>query len=565
MPDLQIDGLTDAHEIGRGAFGIVYRAREAALDRDVAVKVLYSAGLDSDTRDRFDREIRAMGALSGHPNIVTVYYGGIDPEGNPYIAMEYEANGALGSQLRSGPPLAWPSAVSIGIRIAGALETAHRHHLLHRDVKPENIFLSAYNEPLLGDFGIAALVDQQGTLSRSARFSVAHVPPEALEGHPPDVSGDVYALASTVATLIRGLPPFVIGPNDPVAAVFGRIMHEPPADLRPLGVPDEVCRVLERALAKDPAERPATAEQFGKELQAAQSALGIEKTQMLVIPITDESREVSPAMLAGAIVAAPAAGMLLTGSGPPPPPGGSIPASPGGPDRTPAPPQHGRRLALLAAVLAVVVVAVAGMFALRLAGSNGNGKGATAVTTPTASASTSATPTPTPTPTSTPTASASATASPSSTSLPTGAPVLAPPIEMLNQNNESQFVVFNQTYSSGAINVEINGQTFVDGAFGSGPPHDTTYSTPMEIDFNLARQYTVFAGTVGVIDKAVVGCTTEIEILADGSVILDQTFGLGTSKTFSFNVTGVLRIQVIFLKSTNLNWCDGAIGEPTVQ
>ena len=164
--DLGVPGCEHAVEIGRGGFGAVYRAWQPEFGRTVAVKVLGQAGIEGEARRRLARELRAMGALSGHPHIVTVHSAGFTGMGNPYLVMGFEPSGTLADRLRRSGPMPWEEAVLAGIRISGALETAHRAGLLHRDVKPENVLLSAFGEPKLADFGVAQL---QGAAATTAR------------------------------------------------------------------------------------------------------------------------------------------------------------------------------------------------------------------------------------------------------------------------------------------------------------------------------------------------------------------------------------------------------------
>ena len=147
--ELEAEGLDDATEIGRGGFGIVYRCRQPSLDRTVAVKVL-TAGLDEDSLDRFLREQRAMGRLSGHPNIVNVLQVGVTATGRPYLVMQYHPQDSLDTRIRGSGPLSLGEALRIGVKLAGAIETAHRAGILHRDIKPANILLTEYGEPRAG-------------------------------------------------------------------------------------------------------------------------------------------------------------------------------------------------------------------------------------------------------------------------------------------------------------------------------------------------------------------------------------------------------------------------------
>jgi Protein kinase domain/Kelch motif len=267
--DLGIGGCEAAVEIGRGGFGVVYRAWQPEFGRAVAVKVLGAHRLDGEARTRFTRELRAMGALTGHPHIVTVHSAGITAAGHPYLVMGFEPGGSLGDRLRSRGPLPWQQAVGIGVRIAGALESAHRAGVLHRDVKPENILLSAFDEPKLADFGIARVDGAGATGGVALAATLAHTAPELLGGERPSVASDVYALGSTIHALIRGRPAFsATGEEDPLTLI-ARIARLPVPDLRPLGVPDAVCRVLERAMAKDPQQRQPSALALGRELAHA--------------------------------------------------------------------------------------------------------------------------------------------------------------------------------------------------------------------------------------------------------------------------------------------------------
>jgi len=277
---LGVPGCESPAEIGRGGFGVVYRAWQPAFSRTVAVKILAADRLDDNARARFEREVRAMGRLSGHPHIVTVHQAGHTEAGNPYILMAYEEGGSLAA--RSGAA-AWPEVVAGGVAIAGALESAHRAGVLHRDVKPENILISAYGELKLADFGLARpLRPAAPREQRSVTASLLHAAPEVLRGEPASVASDVYALGSTLYWWLAGAAAFAPAPGEPVADLLARIAASPVPDLRPRGVPEAVCAVLERAMAKDPAARPATAAGFAEQLQQAQRSGGSPMTPLVV-------------------------------------------------------------------------------------------------------------------------------------------------------------------------------------------------------------------------------------------------------------------------------------------
>jgi len=266
--DLGIRGVEEAVEIGRGGFAAVYRAFQPAFERFVAVKVLDIADVDDAAQGSFQRECRAIGKLSGRPNILTVHEAGVTATGKPYLVMAL-AQESLEDRLDRQGPLPVPEAVDVGIKVAGALEFAHRAGILHRDVKPANILISEDGEPQLADFGIARVASAT-VLSRSGlAFTPTHAPPEALEGKPPTPAADVYSLASTLFNLIAGHAAFVEDPDDSLFVVLARVGASPVPDLRPRGVPDRLCRVIENAMAKDPQERPPSAEAFAAALAAA--------------------------------------------------------------------------------------------------------------------------------------------------------------------------------------------------------------------------------------------------------------------------------------------------------
>ena len=136
--ELAAAGFTDAVEVGRGGGGVVYRCHQKSLGRSVAIKVLAS-DLDEDDRERFLREGYAMGALSGHPNIANILQVGMTENNRPFIVMPYYTMGSLAERVRSEGRVAWPDALRIGVKLCGALETAHRTGTLHRDIKPANV------------------------------------------------------------------------------------------------------------------------------------------------------------------------------------------------------------------------------------------------------------------------------------------------------------------------------------------------------------------------------------------------------------------------------------------
>jgi serine/threonine-protein kinase PknK len=277
VSELRAAGFDDAEEIGRGGFGIVYRCTQAALDRTVAIKVL-TTDLD-ENRERFLREQRAMGRLTGHPNIVGVLQVGETEGGYPYLVMQYHRRGSLEARIRRVGPLPLEEVLRLGVKTAGALQTAHRVGILHRDIKPGNILYTAYGEPALGDFGIAHITGAFKTATGTFTGSPAFTAPEILSGDPPSQASDVYGLGSTLFSALTGHAAFERRSGEQVVAQFLRIATEAAPDLRESGVPDDIAAAVEKAMARDPQDRP-SALALGEELQRLQSRHGLPVDEM---------------------------------------------------------------------------------------------------------------------------------------------------------------------------------------------------------------------------------------------------------------------------------------------
>ncbi|WP_433755500.1 protein kinase domain-containing protein [Nocardia sp. CA-135398] len=279
--ELAAAGFTDAAEIGRGGFGVVYRCAQPALERMVAIKVL-TADLESENLERFVREQLAMGKLSGHPNIVSVFEVGSTATGRPYIVMPYHPHGSLDTRIQEHGPIGWQDALHIGVKIAGALETAHRRGMLHRDVKPGNILLTEYGEPQLADFGIARLVGGFETTAGTITGSPAFTAPEVLQGHVPDVTSDIYSLASTLFCASTGHAVFERRNGEQLVAQFLRITKQPIPDLGEAGLPPDVTAAIEGAMSRERTERPSSAAEFGAQLREIQERHGLSPDDMPV-------------------------------------------------------------------------------------------------------------------------------------------------------------------------------------------------------------------------------------------------------------------------------------------
>jgi hypothetical protein len=287
-----VDGL---EVVGRGGNGVVYRGRQADHDRDVAVKVVHSPTTEMSAVDRWRREVTAMGRLSNHPNIVTMFSGGVTDDGLPYFVMPYLPGGSLKERLAEQGRMAPADVAAMGAKLAGALTAAHEMGVLHRDVKPDNVLLSPYGEPQLSDFGIARLADTTTTAAGTFHATIRYAAPEVLAGAPATEAVDVYGLGATLFTCLTGRAPFADYDEDSVVALIGRVASEAPADLRLDGVPAPLASVVERAMAKDPADRYPTAVALRAALEQAEAQLasgGPEATQ--VMPAAAPPTQVAP-------------------------------------------------------------------------------------------------------------------------------------------------------------------------------------------------------------------------------------------------------------------------------
>ncbi|HEY8302371.1 MAG TPA: serine/threonine-protein kinase, partial [Jatrophihabitans sp.] len=242
-------GFTDIVEIGVGSLAVVFRAREQGTNRQVALKLLNVRDASPQSIESFERESIALGALSSHPNIVTLYRTFRTSDGRPVLVLEL-CTGAVADRLHSGAGVPVTEAVSIGIKIAGALETAHRAGILHRDVKPQNILVTEFGEPALADFGVAMLQSATQTTAGLFDFTTLHAAPELLEGGGTSAATDVYELASSLYQLIAGRSAFRAYEGESPASVILRILRDPVHPLSGVDVPVELSDLLIRAMSK---------------------------------------------------------------------------------------------------------------------------------------------------------------------------------------------------------------------------------------------------------------------------------------------------------------------------
>ena len=277
----QLPGYSNITEIATGTFATVYRATELGTDRPVALKVLRVADTSRRMMEVFDQELGALSLLSNHPNVTTLYRTFLTPEGRPVLVLEL-CKGSLAQRARQSGPLPPSEVVRAGVKIAGALETAHRCGLLHRDMKPQNILVSEFDEPVLADFGVAALQVAAQSTEGIFGFTTLHAPPEALEGHPLSPSADIYGLASSMYQLLVGHGPFAAFDGEAPASVILRILRDPAPRAPAAGMPIALADLLQDALAKDPARRPQNAIQFADALREVEAAAGWPLTPYVV-------------------------------------------------------------------------------------------------------------------------------------------------------------------------------------------------------------------------------------------------------------------------------------------
>ena len=271
--ELTAAGFADADEIGRGGVGIVYRCTQVNLNRVVAVKVLLPVQLD-EYRERFVREQHAMARLTGHPNIVAVLQIGETESGHPFLVMPYCGHGCLQTRISRMGSLPLDEVLRLGVKVAGAVESAHRLGVVHRDIKPGNILLTDYGEPALCDFGIARIPGGFETGSDILMGSPAFTAPEVIGGDEPQPAGDVYGLGASLFSALTGHAAFERHSGEQVVAQFLRVASEPVPDLSKRGIPEDIAAIVNGAMSRGPDDRP-TALALGELLQEAQSRRGL--------------------------------------------------------------------------------------------------------------------------------------------------------------------------------------------------------------------------------------------------------------------------------------------------
>jgi serine/threonine-protein kinase len=263
-------------ELGRGAMGVVYLARDPKINRLLAIKAIALAaefsGVDlAGARERFFREAEMAGRLN-HPNIVVIYDAGED-QGLAYIVMEYLRGAHLSDNTTSSRLLSAATVLDICARVADALHFAHRQNVVHRDIKPANIMFDADNNALkITDFGIARLTDGGSTKTGIVLGTPSFMSPEQLEGRRLDGRSDLFALGVSLYQLTCGQLPFRA---DSMTALMHKIANEPHTPLSTIrpDLPEALDRIVNRALAKAPQDRFQTGAEMATALRAAHGAV----------------------------------------------------------------------------------------------------------------------------------------------------------------------------------------------------------------------------------------------------------------------------------------------------
>lgn len=271
MVGRSVSGYEILGKAGEGGMGVVYRARDQRLGREVALKFLSAELLGSrEARLRFQREARTISALN-HPNIATLFSFEESPDG-AFLAFEYLPGGTLSERLprrqRPSDPIPLPQALQWSVQIAEALAHAHRRGIVHRDIKPGNVLFDEEDRPKLSDFGLAKAESGDPGVTRSgmAVGTAAYMAPEQVVGAGGDFRSDIFSFGVLLYELFTGRRPFS---NEDPRGVFYGLLHETPeapAALQP-GLPPALSEWILACLARDPAQRPATMDQVAGALR----------------------------------------------------------------------------------------------------------------------------------------------------------------------------------------------------------------------------------------------------------------------------------------------------------
>jgi serine/threonine protein kinase len=271
MVPLRLRQFELRHPIASGGMGTVYRAFDLTLEREVAVKLMkQELGGDAKALASFTQEARAGAALN-HTNIIHIYTFE-EYENQRFLVMELADRGSLDTRIEQQGRLPELQVLDIGIKVASALDTALRHGLLHRDIKPGNILFNAESEPKLVDFGLARRTEADSDLDAAVWGTPYYIAPEKVKREREDFLSDMYSLAGTLYHALIGRVPFEAPSVDEVVAAHVHTPVTPPSHvIRDVTPPTSDALVM--ALAKDPAERFKSYDEFVMALTAARSQL----------------------------------------------------------------------------------------------------------------------------------------------------------------------------------------------------------------------------------------------------------------------------------------------------
>jgi serine/threonine protein kinase len=266
-----------------GGYAEVFLYEQVNTRMRVAVKVLFKEQLTDRAREQFAAEANTMAELADHPNIVQVFQSDVTADGRPYLVMKFYPQQNLAVRAR-GERISVPEVLQIGVKIACAVETAHRAGILHRDIKPANILTSQYDEPGLTDFGIATksgVNPDEDAGGLSIPWSAPEIVFATASG---DETADVYSLGATLWHLLVGHSPFEItGGDNTTAALMRRIRETPVPHTRRDDVPGSLERLLAQAMSKRPQDRPKSAFHLARSLQAIESEQRWTPTRLVLL------------------------------------------------------------------------------------------------------------------------------------------------------------------------------------------------------------------------------------------------------------------------------------------
>ena len=277
-------------ELGRGAMGVVYRARDTQIGRVVALKVILTAGASAKEsehyKQRFQLEARAAGRLS-HPGIVTIHDIAEDETGQPFLVMEFVEGRPLDAYLESAP-LTFAEQLDIGIQTARALDYAHRNGVVHRDIKPANILVTADGHVKIADFGIAKLAGTEMTQEGTSLGTPSYMSPEQFRGTPVDARSDQFSLGAVLFWMCTGQKPFAA---ETVTAISFQVVFEAPARPSALNgsLPPGLDAILSRCMAKSPEERYASCADLAADLEALKAGRPISARAAEALPAVERT------------------------------------------------------------------------------------------------------------------------------------------------------------------------------------------------------------------------------------------------------------------------------------